>query len=224
VSTATLSNLQIHSDSVVSWLVADGECDEPNLCPEGTDVADCAGSRTDCPYTDDGECDDGTGSTPQYCPRGSDVADCAGSGSQASHGGSGSCSTITPNGGNFPGNIQSSGDTETWCLNAQGGTTYLISVELAGLSDSVLEVYDPSGSNKLAEDDDGGVGTASYLEWTAPGSGMYRLVVKGYGSRTGTYQISVSSSAADDPCQVSLPKHIKITHVQCTHAFPIESN
>jgi hypothetical protein len=118
----------------------------------------------------------------------------------------------------MPGNIRNSGDVETWCLNAQGGTTYLISVSLASLSDSVLQVYDPAGTNKLAEDDDGGAGAASYLEWTAPSSGMYRLVVKGYSTHTGTYQISVSSSAAIDPCQVSPSRDFFFprTHIQQT--------
>jgi hypothetical protein len=99
------------------------------------------------------------------------------------------------------GNIRNAGDQEVWCLNARGGTTYRIALDLATLRDTVLEVYDPSGRNRLAQDDDGGSGGASYLEWTAPGSGTYRLVASGYGSQTGTYEISVSSSVADDPCQ-----------------------
>jgi hypothetical protein len=46
----------------------DGECDEPNLCPTGTDTVDCS----TCPYTNDGECDE-----PNLCPAGTDTVDCS---------------------------------------------------------------------------------------------------------------------------------------------------
>ena len=53
----------------------DGGCDEPQLgtgaCPAGSDTTDCAGVEVVCPYTSDGECDEG-----RYCPAGTDTADC----------------------------------------------------------------------------------------------------------------------------------------------------
>jgi hypothetical protein len=53
----------------------DGTCDEPFLgtgeCPIGSDTTDCAGVVPSCPYTGDGECDEGT-----YCDAGSDTTDC----------------------------------------------------------------------------------------------------------------------------------------------------
>ena len=101
------------------------------------------------------------------------------------------------------GNIASPSEKDYFCLSATGGQTYQISVDLASLSDSVLEVYSPDGVTKIAENDDGGTGTASYLEWTAPGTGVYRLAVRGYGSDTGSYTITVQSSAAADPCNGS---------------------
>ena len=55
--------------------IEDGECDEPegtNLCPEGSDVVDCAGGGG-CPaaWIGDGFCDE-----PDLCPPGTDVLDC----------------------------------------------------------------------------------------------------------------------------------------------------
>lgn len=53
----------------------DGQCDEPEglgLCPEGSDVNDCASGA--CPFTNDGECDEPEGLG--LCPEGSDAADC----------------------------------------------------------------------------------------------------------------------------------------------------
>jgi hypothetical protein len=112
------------------------------------------------------------------------------------------CIRIRP-GATLSGNIASAHEKDYYCLSATGGQTYEIGVDLASLGDSVLEVYSPDGVTKIAEDDDGGSGTASYLVWTAPGTGQYRLAVRGYGSDTGTYTISVQDSAAADPCNGS---------------------
>ena len=49
----------------------DGICEEESqggMCPDGTDVADCGG---ECPWADDGVCDE-----PVLCPPGTDVNDC----------------------------------------------------------------------------------------------------------------------------------------------------
>jgi hypothetical protein len=48
----------------------DGICDEPDLCPAGTDTVDCS----TCPYTNDGDCDEPEGL--DLCPEGTDVNDC----------------------------------------------------------------------------------------------------------------------------------------------------
>jgi hypothetical protein len=50
----------------------DGECDEPNICAPGTDADDCNAA---CESTNDGECDEPEGL--DICPEGSDVTDCA---------------------------------------------------------------------------------------------------------------------------------------------------
>jgi hypothetical protein len=72
----------------------DGECDVPDLCPDGTDINDCCATQQNgvceemsqggpcmdgsdaydcgvCPYEDDNECD-----VPDYCPEGTDLNDC----------------------------------------------------------------------------------------------------------------------------------------------------
>ena len=70
----------------------DGECDEPSVCPRGTDTNDCgggggssggSGGGNSCKYANDGECDE-----PNVCPQGTDTNDC-GSANRNS-GGSGS--------------------------------------------------------------------------------------------------------------------------------------
>jgi hypothetical protein len=53
----------------------DGECDEPNLCPVGTDVNDCAcvegSAGNTCQWACDAECDE-----PDLCEAGTDTGDC----------------------------------------------------------------------------------------------------------------------------------------------------
>lgn len=53
----------------------DGVCDEPMLgtgeCPRTSDASDCNSVQPSCPYTGDGECDEGS-----YCAAGTDTADC----------------------------------------------------------------------------------------------------------------------------------------------------
>ena len=50
----------------------DNACDEPGLCPVGTDTADCAvDPANSCIYAFDGECDE-----PGICSVGTDTADC----------------------------------------------------------------------------------------------------------------------------------------------------
>ena len=69
----------------------DGECDEPNVCAEGTDATDCGTLRSyrrsapapqttarrsddSCQFANDGECDE-----PSACPVGTDATDCGSS-------------------------------------------------------------------------------------------------------------------------------------------------
>ena len=52
----------------------DGTCDEPVLCPTGTDTEDCRRPAA-CLYENDGACD-----APGLCPAGTDLADCRGKG------------------------------------------------------------------------------------------------------------------------------------------------
>jgi len=60
----------------------DGECDEPFLCPNGSDTSDCrpgtgGGCSDTCQYAFDGECDDGgAGADTSLCLLGSDCSDC----------------------------------------------------------------------------------------------------------------------------------------------------
>jgi hypothetical protein len=77
----------------------DGECDVPDFCPEGTDLADC--EPLTCAYENDGECD-----VPEFCPEGTDLADCELT-----------CEVFSPD----PADCYSGTQDALWCSNAYGG-------------------------------------------------------------------------------------------------------
>ena len=66
--------------------------------------------------------------------------------------------------------------------------------------DTVVQVYRVGNASALAEDDDGGDGTNSRLDFVAPESGDYLVCVSSYGGRgSGTYTIGVTPAAALPP-------------------------
>lgn len=63
--------------------------------------------------------------------------------------------------------------------------------------DTYIEVFDGSG-NSLNFDDDGGDGTNSALEFTAPGAGTYTLLVRSFfGTADGEYTLAVSGDGGN---------------------------
>lgn len=111
----------------------------------------------------------------------------------------GACTPVTVGARPDEGNIDTASGSITYCLTATGGTTYQISVDLETLSDSILTLFAPDGLTQLAQNDDYGSGLSSYLEWTAPADGVYRIQVSGYGTETGTFLMTVSTGG-DNPC------------------------
>lgn len=88
------------------------------------------------------------------------------------------------------GTIGRSGDKDVIAVEMTEGEQYVIDVGLQSLSDSVLRLYRPDGQ-VLASNDDGGVSFGSRIAWTARESGTHFAEVTGFGSSTGTYQLTV---------------------------------
>ncbi len=87
------------------------------------------------------------------------------------------------------GNI-SRGEEDFFVFDARRGRTYVI--ETRADLDTVIELRDDS-NYQIDYDDDGGQGGASLLRWTAPSSGDYFVVVRGYDSGDlGTYRLLIS--------------------------------
>ncbi|WP_150526615.1 M10 family metallopeptidase C-terminal domain-containing protein, partial [Roseibium sediminis] len=90
------------------------------------------------------------------------------------------------------GTISYAGDQDWAAIDLVAGKLYQFDLVGSGgsaLSDTYLRLYDAQG-NLIAEDDDGGAGFFSSLNFGAAHSGRYYISAAGYGSRTGSYTFS----------------------------------
>jgi hypothetical protein len=94
-----------------------------------------------------------------------------------------------------PGNIEVGSDLDWFKFNAISGAHYSFETSLGSLLDSTLELIDKNGVTQLALDDDSGVGLGSRIDWTAPSSGTYFLIVRGFSGAFGTYTLQASTAA-----------------------------
>lgn len=84
------------------------------------------------------------------------------------------------------------GDADYFTFDARRGRTYTIETEAD--FDTVIALLDDRG-DEIAYDDDGGRDSASRLEWEAPSSGEYFVVVGGFDSFSiGIYRLLISES------------------------------
>ncbi|MCY4630568.1 MAG: PPC domain-containing protein, partial [bacterium] len=82
-------------------------------------------------------------------------------------------------------------DVDYFAFEARQGQLYEIHVTLGTLEDSVLDLWDADGFY-LADNDDYGDSLASRLIWQAPASVDYYVAVGGFGTRTGSYTLTVT--------------------------------
>ncbi len=94
-------------------------------------------------------------------------------------------------GGSVDGALRNNGDFGLFVFEAKEGARYRIDVSLGTLGDSVLTLSD-AGGRELDYSDDYADSRASRIEWEAPASGNYYLVVDGYGGDTGSYTLTIT--------------------------------
>jgi hypothetical protein len=97
----------------------------------------------------------------------------------------------------FEGSLQPCANSHPVPLEA--GRRYVIRAA-STVFDTVVQVYRAGNVTVLAEDDDGGDGTSSRLDFVAPESGDYLVCVASYGGRgAGAYTVDVTPAAALPP-------------------------
>lgn len=109
---------------------------------------------------------------------------------------SGRCTPTQVDAGATHGTI--AGAPQVYCLQAQAGVSYTITVQLETLADSVVELY--STTEMLDSNDDFGGTLGSQLEWTAPSTSRFYVLVRGYNPRQGgDFNLNIVSSNAGGP-------------------------
>lgn len=96
-------------------------------------------------------------------------------------------------------NFDKMGDQDWIKFVATAGKTYLLSTSLLGASsDTYLYLYDTDGTTLLASNDDFGDTLASQIEWQAPASGTYYILVNNWNPNVGgcgtKYAVSVNTA------------------------------
>jgi Tol biopolymer transport system component/methionine-rich copper-binding protein CopC len=112
---------------------------------------------------------------------------------------------VTVGGGSATGKVEASGDKDWFAVALLAGQGYAFSLDAApntGLSDALLTLFNSAGT-QLAEDDDGGPGANSLLNFTATQTGTHYLQAAGYGPSTGNYLLrAVTAVVADTAAPV----------------------
>ena len=113
-------------------------------------------------------------------------------------------------GDDYAGDINPAAESDYAAVTVTAGTRVAFeTVDIGGLNDTKLYLYDTDGVTQIAYDDDGGVGLKSLIDYTFTAPGTYYIAVVPYSSTlTGLYslQVRTATDGLEDPCVVgSLP-------------------
>jgi hypothetical protein len=110
----------------------------------------------------------------------------------------------------FPGVVRYSGEEIWFTFAATAGHTYSLDTTVGSLADTVMSLWNPQRTMRLAENDDDYRDTGrndSYIEWTCQSTGTYPVMVRGFQSATGSFALLISerdqspnAAQGGDPC------------------------
>ena len=106
--------------------------------------------------------------------------------------------------------ISNPGEEDWFTVNLVEGVSYIIITETPlELFDTMLALVDTDGQTQLTFNDDGCRGTVSRLVITVSASGEYFLTVFGFGSLTGTYDLSVTETVLAPPESIAVGSSVE---------------
>jgi len=98
-------------------------------------------------------------------------------------------------------NFHYAGDNDWVEFSATAGTSYLIeTLNLGASSDTYMYLYETDATTLIDQDDDGGPGLASRIEWTAPSNSNYYVKVRHFNSDTHGPDTSYDLQITDTGC------------------------
>jgi len=95
-------------------------------------------------------------------------------------------------GGSVTGNIEMAGDQDWFSITLEAGEIIDIALNNTSTLDPYLYLSNAVGG-QVSSNDDGGAGLNSALTYTASTAGTYYVAAAGYGTRTGTYELEVTT-------------------------------
>ncbi len=103
-------------------------------------------------------------------------------------------------------NIDRPGDIDWIRFETQGGITYTLqTANLDTSADTYLYLYDTDGATLLLSNDDYNGTLASYIEWTAPATGTYYVLVKHWNPNVGGCGTTYTFRFAEFSSELFLP-------------------
>lgn len=106
-------------------------------------------------------------------------------------------------------------DGEEWTFNGQAGDSVTIAMNGITLGDPYLLLFGPDGAVE-ASDDDSGPGLNSIIsDFTLPSSGRYTIVARGFGARTGTYNLALAGEPGGSANMPGVPQIASIEYPAC---------
>ncbi|WP_175484940.1 M10 family metallopeptidase [Jannaschia pohangensis] len=105
-------------------------------------------------------------------------------------------------GDTFRGTLSNSSDEDWIAVTLTAGETYAISMTGITLSDPFLSLYDSSGTQLLAFNDDF-AGLNSQITFTATTTGTYYIEADAYSTETGTYDVRIVEVAPPQPASLA---------------------
>lgn len=93
----------------------------------------------------------------------------------------------------FNGRLDFNNDSDWYTFTASTRNPHVIETSLGTLSDSVIELYSATGTRPLVTDDDDGPGLASRIVHRCTPGRTYRVRVRAFGGRTGTYTLRITT-------------------------------
>jgi hypothetical protein len=91
--------------------------------------------------------------------------------------------------------IHASDDRDWFAVNAPA--TGILTAETSGSLDTMMEVYNDSGT-RISSDDDSGEGMNARVTFSAQAGRRYVIMVRGYSSNTGSYRFHIAAETVSD--------------------------